>query len=143
MFSTQKRQILPPPPYLLPAPHIIFLFYSCPSWNYINILILIKLISFPTGWPSHPVYIFWKWEPDAPPSGSQFQKIVNRMAWSSGCLFWQPDDQAIRFTVFWNCEPDGGCIRFSFLKKYKPEDLIRFSTQQIEKSSVRYSKSFN
>jgi len=29
---------------------------------------------------------------------------------------WQPDDQAIRFTVFWNCEPDGRCIRFSFSK---------------------------
>jgi len=50
------------------------------------------------------------------PSSSQFQKTVNRMAWSSGCQNRQPDDQAIRFTVFWNCEPDGGCIRFSFSK---------------------------
>ena len=54
------RQILPPPPYPLPAPHIIFLFHNCPPWNYINTPILIKPLPFLTGWPGHPVLILKK-----------------------------------------------------------------------------------
>ena len=52
-------QILPPPSYLLPAPHIIFLFHDCPSWNYINTLI-----------------IFWNCEPDGGASGSHLKKKI-------------------------------------------------------------------
>ena len=46
-------------PYLFLHSHIIFLFHDCPSWNYINILI-----------------IFWNCEPDGGESGSYFLKKI-------------------------------------------------------------------
>ena len=89
-------------------PHIIFLFHSCPSWNYINTPILIKPISFPTGWPSHPVYIFWKWEPDAP---------------------------LIRFTISKNCKPDGLVIWLSKkIQTGRPHPVLNPADRKIFRS---------
>ena len=94
--------------------HIILLFHSCLSWNYINIPILIKPLAFPTGWLGHPVYIFWKWEPDAPP---------------------------IRFTISKNCKPNGLVIRLCshFQKKIqtgRPHPVLNPADRKILKFAV-------
>ena len=57
-----------------------------------------------------------------PPSGSQFQKTVNRMAWSSGCQNRQPDDQAIRFTI--EIVNRMGGASGSHFQKIKPDGLV-------------------
>jgi len=120
-FKKINWQILLPPHILFLHPHIIFLFHSYPSWNYINTPILIKLLPFPTGWPGHPVYIFWKWERDTPPI---------RFTISKNCKL---DGLVIRLSQ--NRQPDGGASGSHFQKTYKSDNLIRFSTQQTEKSS--------
>jgi len=106
VFSEDKFFLHPHTLFL--HPHIIFLFHSCPSWNYINTPILIKPISFPTGWPSHPVYIFWKWEPDAP---------------------------LIRFTISKNCKPDGLVIWLSKkIQTGRPHPVLNPADRKIFRS---------
>jgi len=58
-----------------------------------------------------------------PPSGSQFQKTVNRMAWSSGCQNRQPDDQAIRLQFFEIVNRMEGASG-SYFQKIKPDGLV-------------------